>query len=1598
LPFELARQDISEKLRIPEKLYGRDCDIEALLKAFERVCRGQLVVSLVSGPAGIGKTVLVRELHRSVTERRGIFVSGKFDPIRSNMPCSAVITAFSGLVRQLLVEGDDRIAHWRKRLLQALGPNGRVITDVIPEVALIVGPQPPVPSLPPAEARNRFDLVFQKFVGAFIEPDRPLVLFLDDLQWADSASLDLVGLMAAAPEMGYFFLIGAYRSNEVDDAHPLNRAMQAWRAAGAALVAIDLSPLDESETNHLLADTLGCAPEDTLGLTEQVVVRTSGNPFFLKEFVRSLYGARLLVFDPDQSKWRWSIRDIQGSAMGDSVGQLIAERIRELDGKVQGVLHLAACIGNDFDLKTLSLVCGMPAGKTALLLKEAVSKGLLLPIGGDYRFIDLDESAVPIDRAVSYRFAHDRIQQAAYEMVSDEARRESHWRIGQTLLRDTPPEQREARVFEIVTQLNAGMPPLLDEAERRELTRLNLAAGMRAKAATAFERGFFYLKKGIALIRSKGESTSKTDPESVSPWQSDYPLTLSLFSEAAEAAYLCADYGEMESLAETVLREAHTTLDKVKAYEARIRALYAQNRMLEAVQIALLILKRLGVRFPDSPGRVHVISGLARAKMTLAGRRIEHLLSLPEMTDPRKLAAMRIMAIAVPATFYTAPNLFPLIVFKAIRFSAKYGNTAESVFAYAGYGLILCGVMGEVETGYRFGQLARNLVEKLGARPLLSKVLVTLAGCIQHWKEDIRTTLPMLLDAYQYGLETGDLEFAALGAHVYSCIIFYTGRPLGKVESEIALYAEKIRRIKQETPLAYQRIIQQTVLNLTGTEEDPCRLRGQYCNEEEALPRYLASNDHNALFTIYIQKLMLCYLFGDPAQARKIGAEAAKYVDAAAGSPDVAVYYFYYGLVQAAVFPGDSKADRKRIIHQLSVIQKKLRKWSGLAPMNYLNRYHLVEAERLRILGRGAEAGVFYGKAVDGARNRQYINEEGLAQELAAKFHLSEGRPDQARQEMKRARQCYLAWGAAAKVRDLQSRHADLLAEAGPESSLTSEEAGVPSPLTTVSNGEELDLISIIKTLQTISSEIYMDRLLERLMSAMMETAGARRGFLILRSDGGMSIQAEMSVQTGDAIFLQSLPVEGSKDIPVSVLNYVNRTMTPVVIDDITRDDRFAQDPTVKASRPRSVVCLPVIMKTELKGMFYLENDLSSGVFTSKRVGSLQVLSGQIAISLENARLYADLKNHAERVKEINRSLNEEIAARKRAEEELRNHKDHLEEVVRQRTTQLQESRRALLSLRGDMKKRDRFQNIVGQSERMQEIYAMLEELADQSATVLITGESGTGKELIAEALHFGSARRTRPFVKVNCAALAETVLESELFGHTRGAFTGAVKRHAGRFEKAGDGTILLDEIGEVSNHFQKRLLRVLQEREFEPVGDATPIKMNARIVASTNKDLSEKLRLGEFRVDLYHRLRVVELNVPPLRERTDDIPLLVRHFLNQFNEELKKHISDVSQDVLDCFMGGDWPGNVRELKNILHHACIMCKDDVIEIGNLPRDFVKTSVTKSIQTAVESPAGEREGLLQTLEKAKWNKTQAARLLGISRRTLYRKLEQYDLME
>ena len=1594
--FSLGRNDISDRFQIPQKLYGREQEVDILKTTFERVSEGKSEMLLISGRSGIGKTALVQEMYMPVTQQRGYFISGKFEQFQRNVPYSAVINAFQDLVRQLLAENEEKLNCWRKKILKALGPNGQVIIDVIPEVELIIGPQPPVAELSPAETKNRFDLVFQNFIRAFSRPEHPLVLFLDDLQWIDTASLKLIQVFMAASDSRHLLLIGAYRDNEVRATHTLILTVDKIQKAGATVNRISLMPLNSQHVNQFVSYSLTCTPEKALPLAELVLAKTNGNPFFVGEFLKSLFERKLLEFDHEHFRWKWSMGHIQAQNVTDNVVELIVDRVLNLRTELQETLKFAAYIGNQFELKTLATVCEKTKRETTILLQEAVAEGFISPLGDKYKSVEFDVPELADGLTVEYRFSHDRVQQAVYSLVPEPERQTVHLKMGRLLLKEIPPDSQERKVFDIVNQLNHGAALIHLQSEKDELARLNLIAGKKAKAAAAYEPAFRYLSTGIELLTSLHLHPLIEANQKDSCWQTQYDLALALHVEAAEAAYLCTEFEKMDELVQVVLNQAEDLLDKVKVYEVKIQALIAQNKSLEGVKTGLAALRLLGVKFPEKPNKLEIVLALLKTRFILYGKRIEDLVDLPEMNDPIKLAAIRILMNLGTAAYFSAPDLFPLIVFKGVNLSVKHGNSHESTIAYSSYGIILCTVLGDIETGYRFGQLALRLLSRFNGGGLRARTLEMVNNFVKHWKEPLRKGLELSLEAFQSGLETGDFEWASYAAQNYCVKSFIVGKELGGLEQELKKYSEVIGKLKQEIPFYASKLNQQTVLNLIDKSENPYRLVGQSYNEEKMLSRHLKANDGCSLFALYLTKTLLCYLFQKHHEAIENAAKAEKYLDNVTGEAGFPQFHFYYSLSLLAVFLDTQKLEKKRILKKVAVNQKKMRKWAHHAPINYLHKFYLVEAERSRVLGEDTKAIEFYDQAINLAGKHEYINDEALANELAARFYLANNKNKNAEKYMTDARYCYLRWGALAKVKDLDTRYPELLGKT-PDKAKTETESFKKTFETTVNgSGKKFDWISVMKVAKAISSEIVLSKLLNKLMRIVIENAGARKGILILQSEGKLFIEAESSVEQDSIMLLHSVPVEKAKNLSLAIINYVSKTHEYVILNNPAQDSVFMNDAYIIAHRPKSILCGPLLHKSKLIGMLYLENSLLTDAFATKRLEVIKLLGSQIAVSLENARLYTGMEAHTKKIKAINSNLQREITQRKKAEAELTRYQDHLEELVEQRTAELEKSQRALANLERDIEKRHRFQNIVGKSERMQVIYSLIDDLADLSATVLITGESGTGKELVAEALHYSGKRQDKPFVKVNCSALSETILESELFGHVKGAFTGADRDKGGRFQKAGDGTIFLDEIGDISPYFQKRLLRVLQEREFEQVGDTTPKKMKARVLAATNQDLLKKVRRGEFRKDLYYRLRVVALNLPPLRDRREDIPLLLRHFLKYFSNELGKEITDVSKDVLKQFMECPWPGNIRELQNTLEHICILCKDSTITVDDLPADF--TDLAGPETSFGNGDADTPRAILLALEEAKWNKTRAAHLLGISRRTLYRKLEEHNMME
>jgi PAS domain S-box-containing protein len=1217
----LALHDISDQLHIPQKLYGREAEIVALLAAFERVatsgtidktCRPDEGISnselnvemmLVSGYAGVGKSALVQELYKPITAKRGYFISGKFDQFQRNIPYSAIAQALQKLVRQLLSEPEEQVQQWRSHLLAALGSNGQLIVDVIPEVELIIGKQSPVPEVGATEAQNRFNRVFQQFVRVFSSKEHPLAIFLDDLQWVDSATLKLIELLLLDEQTQSLLLIGAYRNNEVNPTHPLVLSFDNLRKQGAVFQEMLLKPLTLEPLSQLIAETLHQTVDTVHSLAELVLCKTDGNPFFVNEFLRMLYKENLLIFDAEHLSWRWNIDQIQTQAVTNNVVELLLIQLKRLPENTQKILHLAACVGAEFDLETLAIVCEKSPQAVSLDLLVAIQAELIQPTS------ELDENLL----VQEYKFLHDRVQQAAYALIDESQKQVVHLQIGRNLLEKKLPDRLSERLFEIVDHLNHGIELVPEQSERNEIAKLNLLAGQKAKGAIAYSMAKSYLAIGRAWLAA-------------SSWQTGYDLVLDLYVETTEVAYLCGEFEQVESWAAIVLQQAKTVLDTVKVYDVQIQTHIAQNQLLEAIDTGLQVLRRLGVNFPEMPSQPDIQRELDAIASRFSEQSIEDLAHLPQMTEPDKLAAMRILSSITIAAYIAAPDVMPLLVSKQVNLSIQYGNALASPFAYANFGLILCGTIGNIESGYEFGQLDLKLLSQPNTHPLKARTLFIVNICIIHWKKHIRELLKPFLEAYQSGLETGDLEFAAYCAHNLCVQSYFAGKELLELERDIATYGEAIRQIKQEIALSWNQTFQQAIANLIGRSTNPCRLIGEFYNEENRLPQHKAVNDGIAIFDVYFNKLFLCYLFYEYAQAVESSSLAELYLIRITATPLEPLCYFYSSLARLATYPGNSAQAQSEILKKVVIFQEKMGHWARYAPMNYLHKYNLVKAETARVLGQLLEAEEFYEQAIQGARENEYLQEEALAYELAAKFYLSRGREKFAQTYMKESHYCYERWGAMAKVKDLETRYPQFFPQP-----LSVAHTTIHAPFGIASNRSDsaFDLAAVMKASQAISSEIELDRLLISLMQILIENAGAQIGFLILENSGEWAIEATCELNDGEhgcaAQVLQSLPT--TNRLPESIIQYAIRTHETVLLNDATREGHFINEPYIQHNQTQSIFCLPLLNQSKLVGVLYLENQLAAGAFTPERSQVLHLLSTQAAIAIENATLYSKLRD-----------------------------------------------------------------------------------------------------------------------------------------------------------------------------------------------------------------------------------------------------------------------------------------------------------------------------------------------------------------------------------
>ena len=1208
-PFVLGERDISDKFQISQKLYGREREIERLLAGFERVSLGQKQMMLVRGYSGIGKSVLVKEVYQPITRQQGYFISGKFDQFQRNIPYASLVQAFRSLIEQLLAENDVQIADWRQKLLAALGNNGRVIIDLIPELELIIGAQPAVAAIADMESQNRFNLAFKNFVRVFAQSAHPVVLLLDDLQWADEASLLLIQLLMTETQSNCLYIIGAYRDNETTPAHPLILTLDEIGKTEGLVDYITLQPLNSIEINRLISTTLKVAVETAEPLTELILTKTNGNPFFVNEFLRSLYDRELLVFDYQFNHWQWNLREIQAQSITDNVVELMSAKVQKLGISTQQVLKLAACIGNQFDLQTLATVSAQSPQAAATELWPAILAGLVLPLSDAYKLLESDTQELSESVTIEYKFAHDRIQQAVYLLIPAVDKQAVHLRIGQLLLQTTSRVTQEPKLFEIVNQLNLGRQLIERQQERDELARLNLRVGKKAKQAAAYQPAFNYFEVGLSLLEEDC-------------WQQQYDLTLKLYVEAAETKFLLGDLVQMERSIEVVLQTATTLLDKAKVYMLKIKAAVSQNQPVAAVNIALSTLEMMGIVFPTQPSLLDIDRSLAEVKSTLAARGIKDaadLVDLPEMTDPEKLVAMNFLLEITYSCYVKSPFLFTLVVSKMVSLSVEYGNTPLSVNAYSLYGIVLCG-LADIDGGYRVCKLALKLIEKFDAKELQPSTF-SISNCfIRHWKEHIRATLMPLLEAYRIGLEIGNLQFAAWGIYLHGYIAYYSGKELSELERDMEKASVAIAQIQQKNILERHKTFWQTVLNLVGKSEHNCRLVGEHYDEERMKQVFREINDRSALCDLYLQKLILCCIFQEYTQAIENAIATAEYIGSTVGTITFAIFHFYDSLAWLAIFDEDP-LNQPQILDRVARNQQQMQHWAHHAPMNYLHKYYLVEAELARVLGQAKDAREYYDLAISLAAENEYINEVALANELAGRFYLARNQQHVASHYLFDAYYAYQRWGAVAKLKDLATRYPQFL------DAKSSRISDIFLNISTASGGlgAVLDSATVMKASQTLSGEIGLDELLKKSLKISMENAGAQIGFLILDTAGELSIAAQGSMEPDEVKVDRVTLVTASAQLPISVLNYVARTKEDVVLADASCEGIFTTDPYVIQNQPKSILCTPIVYQSQLIGLLYLENNLTIGVFTPDRLEVLKLLAAQAAISIQNAQLYVAL-------------------------------------------------------------------------------------------------------------------------------------------------------------------------------------------------------------------------------------------------------------------------------------------------------------------------------------------------------------------------------------
>lgn len=1231
--FELADNDLPNKFNISEKLYSRETAINQLLESFRFMNEGNSKLVLITGNAGIGKSTLVTQLHEPIIGKEGIFVTGKFDQFQSNIPYFAFIQAIEEFIDQILTESEKNLERRKKDILRAVGNTGEILTTLIPKLKLIIGEPVKVGSSEGKEAQNRLHYAFSRLIKAIAKKRHPFVMFIDDLQWADKSSLYLLEYLIRQENIPYLMFIGAYRPSEVNALHPFNDTLKVIKNSTFSFEEIQLSPLKIKDIEQLIADTLFTTTKECHTLAELVYRKTNGNPFFTIQFLESLYEEGLLRFKVSQDsllsnddkqiqyKWEWNMAAIRQRNITDNVVRLLTEKIRKLLPETQQILQLASCIGNRFDLELLSLVYEHSPAQTTEVLRQTLEEGLIVPLIEVYQYITDDQQIQDIE----YKFTHDQIRKAVYNLIPLPYQKNIHWKIGSILQKRNISSQKPQQIFEIVQQLNKAIDMVDSEDKKIKLIRLNFQAGKQAKESAAFGLAYQYFDTALSLLPKNS-------------WQNHYRMSLGLHNHKAEAAYLSGNIEESHRIIEVIFANAQSTLDKSRAWKTKLFLHKAKGEIEKTIQVGIEALANLDVHISLNNSRYTVFWELTKTNLLLKQYSSSKIEALPLMDNRKYLAVTELLEEMLSAVYIYGNNLFPIVISKIINISLKNGLNSAFPIALLSYASLYINIRGKIPKGYNYGKTALALNDKIPKEKTKTKISTVYHLFIHHWQNSLHSSLLHLSESYKRFLVLGDFEFAGISIASYTGYALFSDKHLGNITKEVTPYYETVKTLKVANPIHRMQLYLQFVHNLSNNVNYPTKLSGSFFEEETTLSILESNKNYYALFLYYCFKLILAYLFGDFKTALKYVQAFEQFQAGSNGMFSYQVFYTYDALAYLAAYSDLTKQEQIAALTHVKSIQKKIRSWKKHAPTNHEHRWHLIEAEYCRVTHKTKKALKHYQKAILIAQENGFISFEAIGNELLAKYYLSQNENNFAEFYLQKALFKYQQWGAVSKAERLINDYPEFLARIIYSPTTTSSYS--LSSLGYKNNSSQsydstsnrlFDAYGLLKISQELLSEIVLPRLIEKILIHSLETIGAQKAYLMLVNDKRISIEAKLKIsnlnkEEKSAEFLASIPLKKLEDeISHTIVNYVMRTQNPLMLDNAQQEERFKKNTYIIKNKVLSVFCLPILQKGKITSLLYFENNLTSNAFSRDQLSIMKALSTQFGIALNNAQLYHTL-------------------------------------------------------------------------------------------------------------------------------------------------------------------------------------------------------------------------------------------------------------------------------------------------------------------------------------------------------------------------------------